>query len=1160
MSAINFVVSDVAGNISRGSVAGEGVPSSLIVGSGADVSLNLSSGQIISYTRQGQALEITLVDGRTIVIEGYFTMEGVSENQLFLSEGGGLTEVELTQGAGADYFASYVAQDGAGKFALNDDLYFMRDADVMLADAFVPADDEVGMLGAALGGLAPIFGWGGAAAAAGAAVVAGGLGGGGGGNGGPAAPVVTVDTGTEANDHVVNEADHADGVEITGTGTPGATVDVTIQGTTETTTVDDNGDWDVTFDAGDIEEGEYEAPVEVTITNEGGSTTVTDTLIVDTVIGVEMSTSGGDDGVINAAEFGNGVQLSGSVTGGDSVVVTIKGVDYDATVDGSTWTLDVASSVLGEGEYTETVTVTATDAAGNSSSSTGTVVVDTVTNVTLSTAGVGGSDNVINGVEHDGGVTLTGTAQPNATVVVHLDGVRHEATADGGGTWSSFYTSSEVTTGETTLNVTAVATDGAGNTASASGTVTIDTLVNNLELTSNGAGGADNVVNFSENGQNITMTGTVEPGSSVSVALDGFPRAASVDGNGNWSVTYPSNTLRGGEYETTVDVTATDMAGNTATASGSVTVDTLVNNLELTSNSAGGSDGVVNFNESGEAITMTGTVEAGSTVIVTLDGASRPASVDGNGNWSVTYPAGSLRAGEYETNVTVSATDMAGNTSSITEPVLVDTVAGELALSTQPIEFDDVVNFNEAADGVVISGTATAGLTVKVGFGEFTMDVVAQPNGTWSANYPKSMVPQDQDAASITASITDAAGNYREVSDTVKIDTVVDSYGFSTNPIEGDNVINAAEAQDGVVLSGTVEAGSTVVVNFGGQEVTVQAGSNGQWSANFPASAINDGEYFADMTATATDLAGNVSVITQNVQVDTLVNELTQTTSATANNVVNGGENADGVSIGGTVEAGSTVMVTLVYPGGQIVREASVDAAGNWTLDYASNEIPGGEYEAKVTIAATDQYGNTDSINGDFMVDTVAPVAPEVEFIGYTKGEVSRVEVDDDSGNAFTVSTIDNSGNVSEVAEKGDGFDGGLGEQFILNPVLENGSHLVINEMDAAGNEAATYVVLNETGTETVDLDGLSGFDVASIDLTFADDSALTLDLNTLVDLTNGDNNLVVNGGAGDTVTLVGGAQDSGQNATIGDKSYDIYTMGDDAQVFIDHDIDNVVI
>jgi hypothetical protein len=130
----------------------------------------------------------------------------------------------------------------------------------MSADSFAESNDEVGMLGSAIGGLAPIFGWCGAAAAAGAAAIVGLPGGGGGGN--PVAPQVDVTTGTtDGNQHVVNEEDHADGVEIGGTGTPSATVGVVIGTTTETTTVGVNGTWEVIFDPVDVDTGEYTAPL-----------------------------------------------------------------------------------------------------------------------------------------------------------------------------------------------------------------------------------------------------------------------------------------------------------------------------------------------------------------------------------------------------------------------------------------------------------------------------------------------------------------------------------------------------------------------------------------------------------------------------------------------------------------------------------------------------------------------------------------------------------------------------------------------------------------------------------------------------------------------------------------------------------------------------------
>ena len=1057
MSAINFVVRDVAGNISRGSVAGEGVPSSMIVGAGADVSLNLTRGQVVSYTRQGQALEVTLIDGRVIVIEGFFTSEGVTENQLFLSADGFLTEVQLTSGAGADYFANYVEGDGAiGKFALNDDLYFMRGADAMLADSFVPQDDEVGMLGAALGGLAPIFGWGGAAAVGAAALVVGG------GGGGSTAPEVAVTAGTESNEHVVNKDDHSDGVEIAGTGTPGATVDVTIDGTTETTTVSDTGDWEVIFDPADVNTGEYDVPVEVTITNDGGTTTVTDTLIVDTIIGVDMAPTGGDDGIINAIEHAAGVTLSGTVTGGDSVVVTINGTDYAALVTGTAWTLDLASGVLSGGEYDVDVSVTATDAAGNSSSTTSTIVVDTVTSVTVDTTTIGGSDNVVNGTEQAGGVTLTGTARPGASVVVTLGTISQTVTATAGGTWSATYGAGDVPTGELDVPVNVVATDGAGNTASASSSVTVDTFVNELEMTTNTAGGSDGVVNLTENGQSITMAGTVEAGSSVSVNLHGVVMAA---------------------------------------------------------------------------------------------------TVDASGNWTVTYPGGSLPGGEYDTTVTVTATDAAGNTSSLSEPVTVDTVAGDLALSTQPIEIDDVVNMVEASDGVVINGTATAGLIVTVGFGASSMQVLAQPNGTWSANFPASMVPADTASAQITASITDAAGNYKEVSDTVAIDTVVQPHEWSAAPIEGDNVINAAEAANGVVLSGTTEAGSTVVVEFGGQSVSVVSGSNGQWSANFAASSVqSNAEYTANMTATATDPAGNVSVITNAVQVDTWVNNLTTTDPVEGDNIVNGAEASDGVTLGGTVEAGSTVVVTFAHPGGVLTQNATVDANGNWSVTYAGADVPAGEYDANITIAATDAHGNTDSITDTFAVDTVAPDAPGIESVLVTPQGVAAMSIETPD-NDVTISEVTSGHQVNALADQDDAIALGPNQEYYgFGAPLPNGSHLVVNETDDAGNSNATYVVLEETSTNAVDLGGLSGFNIGAIDLGYAQDAELTLDLATLTGLSDADNNLIIHGSDADSdsVTILGAA-DTGQATSIDGKSYDIYTLGDDAEIMIEAGI-NVTI
>tara|TARA_R110002051_G_scaffold239372_1_gene299995 strand:+ start:11752 stop:12063 length:312 start_codon:yes stop_codon:yes gene_type:complete len=102
---IEFVVRGNTGVLERGSIAGNGGDTAIIVGAGQDISLNLDRSNILSYVRQGQALQVTLVDGKTITIEGFFSPDGLVENNLFISANGELAEVDLVAGEGNLLFA-----------------------------------------------------------------------------------------------------------------------------------------------------------------------------------------------------------------------------------------------------------------------------------------------------------------------------------------------------------------------------------------------------------------------------------------------------------------------------------------------------------------------------------------------------------------------------------------------------------------------------------------------------------------------------------------------------------------------------------------------------------------------------------------------------------------------------------------------------------------------------------------------------------------------------------------------------------------------------------------------------------------------------------------------------------------------------------------------
>ncbi|NAS00642.1 type I secretion C-terminal target domain-containing protein, partial [Acinetobacter haemolyticus] len=198
------------------------------------------------------------------------------------------------------------------------------------------------------------------------------------------------------------------------------------------------------------------------------------------------------------------------------------------------------------------VTAVATDEAGNSSDPTTAIVDGTAPVVTL--------DEV---VTNDNTPALTGTVDdPEATVVVTIDGEDYEAVNNGDGTWTlADDVVAELADGDHEVTVTA--TDPAGNVGSTTGTITIDTVAPVV--------GLDDV---DSNVASPELTGTIDdPSATVTVTVDGVDYEAVNNGDGTW--TLPAGVLpdlADGDY--TISVTATDAAGNTGTAQANLNIDT----------------------------------------------------------------------------------------------------------------------------------------------------------------------------------------------------------------------------------------------------------------------------------------------------------------------------------------------------------------------------------------------------------------------------------------------------------------------------------------------------------------------------------------------------------------------------------------------------------
>ncbi|HCG3481350.1 TPA: Biofilm associated protein, partial [Acinetobacter baumannii] len=222
-----------------------------------------------------------------------------------------------------------------------------------------------------------------------------------------------------------------------------------------------------------------------------------------------------------------------------------------------------------------------TDPAGNTSlPGTGTVSADI-------TAPVVALDDVLT---NDSTPALTGTVNdPTATVVVNVDGVDYPAVNNGDGTWTlADNTLPTLADGPHTITVTA--TDAAGNVGNDTAVVTIDTSLPVVSLD-----------DLTTNDTTPALTGAIDdPTATVVVNVDGIDYPATNNGDGTW--TLADNTLPAlidGPH--TVAVTATDPAGNTATDTATLTIDTVPADLigAITIPEDLNGDGILNADELG---------------------------------------------------------------------------------------------------------------------------------------------------------------------------------------------------------------------------------------------------------------------------------------------------------------------------------------------------------------------------------------------------------------------------------------------------------------------------------------------------------------------------------------------------------------------------------
>ncbi|EOM2585875.1 Ig-like domain-containing protein, partial [Escherichia coli] len=523
------------------------------------------------------------------------------------------------------------------------------------------------------------------------------------------------------------------------------------------------------------------------------------------------------DNVINTPEHAQAQIISGTVTGaqaGDIVTVTLNNVDYTTVVDGSgNWSLGVPASVvsgLADGSYP--VSVSVTDKAGNTGSQSLTVTVNTAAPL-IGINSIAG-DDVINASEKGADLQITGTSdQPvNTAITVTLNGQNYTATTDSNGNWSATVPASAVSAlGEANYTVTANVTDTAGNSNSASHNVLVNSALPAVTIN---AVATDDIINAAESGNAQTISGQVTgaaQGDTVTVTLGGNTYTATVQSNLSWSVDVPAADIQAlGNGDLTVNASVTNGVGNTGSGSRDITIDANLPGLRV--DTVAGDD-VINSIEHNQALVITGSssgLTAGTALTVEINNVTYGATVLADGTWSLGVPAVDVSNWPAGTvNITVSGTNSAGTTSTITHPVTVD-LAG-VAITINTLSGDDVINAVEKGETLVVSGSTSgveAGQTVTVTLNGVNYSGNVQADGSWSVSVPTGdLASLTASSYTVNASVSDKARNSASATHNLTVDLAAPV--VTINTVAGDDIINATEHGQAQIISGSATGATT---------------------------------------------------------------------------------------------------------------------------------------------------------------------------------------------------------------------------------------------------------------------------------------------------------------------------------------------------------------
>lgn len=859
---------------------------------------------------------------------------------------------------------------------------------------------------------------------------------------------------------------------FSGEGEPKADIVVTINNRDYQTVVDSDGKWKLQV-TNELPEGEF--PYTIVITDLAGNKhEIGDKIVVDTGVTVtaDLQTDTGISDSDTITKNKNNV-IVGKTEEGASATITITGLNggrhfpMEVSPDG---TFSFETGDLPDSTYEYTIHVT--DKAGNEASLKQSFTVDTITFVeggldSDSDSGRSNTDSITNINKP----TISGQGEPKSTIILKINDKEYSAKVSSDGRWTIDITDPLP---DGLIKYEVIATDVAGNTANFEKSLTIDTKApTNVSMNLDNDSG-ESTTDWITNNRQPKISGTVEVGSSVVLVVDGrtFDSESGVRvENGTWSFIYPDELLDG-TFD--VKVVATDVAGNDFIIEKEIVIDGVTHisgGLDSESDSGvSNSDKVTNINNP----VFRGLSEENSQVRLNVDGKDYVVKSDDQGQWSIQVDK--LSEGSHV--VTMTVTDIAGNTKTINETIVIDTINPvESTISLKNDSGESASDFITKNNIPSLQGQAEPDSSVEIivrfqngeEYKYKDSDVVINnQTGEWSFISP---IRYPDGRHEIFVISTDLAGNTSEKSQTIIVDTQIELTSqldpLSDSGDKGDRVTNVQTP----TIKGTGTAGDKVTITINGNTYFTNIGEDGQWSIKVSDALPHSPDQAYEYKVVVVDLAGNTTYRTDRIFIDTETKVSGGLDSASDSAEIDGITNDNKPKFSGDAEPSAVVVLEIDGKTFQTVA----DDRGRWSIQLntalSDNDYP-------YTITARDKAGNTHDISDVITIDTKTSVS-------------GGLDPSSDSGIADGLTNINKPffsgkgeiGSKVTVTINGKDYQGLVDENNnwkiqISDALPDNEYTYQINAVDIAGNKASLPEGAIQIDTKTQVSGGLAaGFD-----------------------------------------------------------------------------------